>query len=54
MYTLGKTEGAAEPGVIHRGNLVVVAFFFFRLQDLLRGELNAVRAGLRFFPPALN
>lgn len=40
MYTLGETGGVEKTGVIHRGNLVVVAYF--RLQDLLRGEFNAV------------
>lgn len=38
----------AEPAVIHRENFAVA---YSRLQDLLRGELNVVCAGLRFFSP---
>ncbi len=40
----------AEPAVIHRENFAVA---YSRLQDLLRGELNVVCAGLRFFPPQI-
>ncbi len=41
-----ETGRVAKQGAIHRGNFAA----YFRLQDLLRGELNAVCVSLRFFP----